>query len=457
MQLPALRTFAASMILLLALVVVAPATSTAATGAAGSSQRGAIVLDDNRQEIITVFDAINKYRLSKGLPAVRYSANVAAMSQEWSAAMSARQVIEHNPDFLTDSRATGWNAAGEVIAVRWDRKAEELVNWWKSSPGHNAVLLDKRMTVVGIGISFTNSVSSYSLAGVANFFGYATQPKGTYASPQAFFSSAAYSQDPIQNKYLAVGGASTLGRAVGPVKTGLAGGGRLQEYELGSIAWSPASGADVIAGSIRWLWQWSGAQNGFLGYPTSDETAAAGGSHQKFQGGRIAWTPQAGPVYLRGGIAAAWAASGAAASPVRYPIANEKGIPGGTVQDFQAGQFYWSPDGGSRFITGGIKAKWESFGSYQGFMGFPTTNEQYGLRRGGVRQDFQNGVITWTPFAGSHITYGSINWLWNQMGSQSGSLGYPITDEYAAPGGSAQRFEGGIVTWTPQGTTVAPY
>lgn len=444
---------------LLALIVLFLLASLAPLAPAQASVGGpapaALVQVDNRASISAVFKAINDYRVSKGLRVVRYNATVAQMSQEWVDGMAARQAIEHSPTFLSDPRVKGWNAAGEVIAVRWDRKAAELVTWWKSSPGHNAVLLDPRMTVVGIGVSFTDSTNNYQMAGLANFFGYAKEPSATYSSPQAYFNSGNYYPSSIDQKYAAVGGAAVMGQKVGAVRTGLVGGGRLQEYQRGAIVWSPASGAAVISGSIRWLWDWAGAQNGFLGYPTADEVNAGGGSHQAFKGGRIAWTPQAGSVYLRGAFASAWGAAGAAGSPVRYPIANERAIAGGSVQDFQAGQFYWSSAGGARFVTGGIKATWEGFGGSKGYMGFPSSNEIYGNRAGGVRQNFVNGVITWTPFAGSRITFGTINWVWNQLGAQSGSLGYPVTDEYAVPGGSAQRFEFGTITWTPAGTKVA--
>ncbi|WP_426999101.1 LGFP repeat-containing protein [Pseudarthrobacter sp. N5] len=136
-------------------------------------------------------------------------------------------------------------------------------------------------------------------------------------------------------------------------------------------------------------------------------------------------------------------------------MTNEAPVLGGVIQDFQAGQFYWSPDGGSRFVTGGIKSKGEGAGAYTGLLGFPTSNELYGFRAGGVRQTFQGGAITWSPFAGSHITFGSINWLWTQLGRESGPWGYPLADEYPVQGGSSQNFENGVVTWTPQATTVS--
>jgi hypothetical protein len=73
------------------------------------------------------------------------------------------------------------NGAGEVIAIRTDRDAAQLVEWWKTSPGHNAMLIDPRFNVMGAGISYTNS--QYTIWGVVNFFGYTTLPAGTLNSP----------------------------------------------------------------------------------------------------------------------------------------------------------------------------------------------------------------------------------------------------------------------------------
>ena len=84
--------------------------------------------DSNAAQVAAVFNAINTYRASLGLPAVRYHATVAGMAQEWSDSIASREVIEHRANFWTDARALSPNnGAGEVIAVRWDRDAGQLV------------------------------------------------------------------------------------------------------------------------------------------------------------------------------------------------------------------------------------------------------------------------------------------------------------------------------------------
>lgn len=156
----------------------APATESLTTESLGTE---ALVPDSNTAAILTVFNEINNYRASKGLAPVKYHPTVAGMAQEWSDSIASREVIEHRASFWTDPRALNPSSGGEVIAIRTDRNAAQLVEWWKTSPGHNAMLLDPRFNVMGAGISYTNSL--YTIWGVVNFFGYTTLPAGTVTSP----------------------------------------------------------------------------------------------------------------------------------------------------------------------------------------------------------------------------------------------------------------------------------
>lgn len=162
----------------------APAPQALATESLATESLGteALVPDSNTAAILTVFNEINKYRAANSLAPVKYHPTVAGMAQEWSNSIASREVIEHRASFWTDPRALNPNnGAGEVIAIRTDRNAAQLVEWWKNSAGHNAMLLDPRFNVMGAGISYTNSL--YTIWGVVNFFGYTTLPAGTVTSP----------------------------------------------------------------------------------------------------------------------------------------------------------------------------------------------------------------------------------------------------------------------------------
>ncbi|WP_307781436.1 CAP domain-containing protein [Arthrobacter sp. 31Y] len=175
--------------------IPSPAPSTPFPGKSPSGDvnpdNGALALlpDSNAAAILTVFNAINSYRASLGLAPVKYHATVASLAQDWSNNIATREVIQHRANFWTDPRALNPNnGAGEVIAVRWDRDAAQLVEWWKGSPGHDALLRDPRFNVMGIGITYTDgnwqtTPNRYTLWGVVNFFGYTSLPAGTTTSP----------------------------------------------------------------------------------------------------------------------------------------------------------------------------------------------------------------------------------------------------------------------------------
>lgn len=102
----------------------------------------------------------------------------------------------------------------------------------------------------------------------------------------------------IGQKYFKVGGfTSSVGLpAELKEKTGLVRGGASQSFTKGSIVWSPNNGAFVMKGGIRDAWVKKGAQNGFLGYPITDEITFSGGVKQYFEGGVIVWSAKNGAI-----------------------------------------------------------------------------------------------------------------------------------------------------------------
>lgn len=72
--------------------------------------------------------------------------------------------------------------------------------------------------------------------------------------------------------------------------------GRFNHFEHGSIYWSSATGAHPVAGQIYSTWAANDWENGSYGFPTSDEYAFEGGRRQDFQGGSIVYQPGGFPV-----------------------------------------------------------------------------------------------------------------------------------------------------------------
>ncbi|KHL04696.1 LGFP repeat-containing protein, partial [Sinomonas humi] len=51
-----------------------------------------------------------------------------------------------------------------------------------------------------------------------------------------------------------------------------------------------------------------------------------------------------------------------------------------------------------------------------------------------------------SPASGTHESYGPIRAAWQSTGFERGVLGYPTSEVYTVPGGTAQNYQGGKIT-----------
>lgn len=311
---------------------------------------------------------------------------------------------------------------------------------------------------------------------------------------------------PLEEAYQRLGGAATFGAPAGRRVCGLRDGGCLQQYERGSISWTSRTGAHPVRGVIGARWGSLGRENGFLGYPVGGEVCGLrdGGCLQHFQGAVVYWSPASGAHPVRGAIGDRWARSGRERGPLGYPVGDEVcGLrDGGCFQQHQHGSIYWSPGTSARIVSGplrdrwaglgweagllgypvtdtacglaaggcfqvfqygslygsaetpvrvvrgSIRDRWAASGWERGPLGYPVTDERCGLRGGGCFQEFQRGAVYWSPASGPRIVVGAIRAAWAAQRWESGPLGYPVGEEQPVPGGRAQRFQGGTLTWT---------
>lgn len=89
------------------------------------------------------------------------------------------------------------------------------------------------------------------------------------------------------------------------------------------------------------------------------------------------------------------------------------------------------------------------------FLGQPVSNARR-LRTGGAYQSSRGGAIRWSPRTGTHATKGAIQKTWARAGSGNGRYGYPASGQYTTSTGKAQRFHGGVITWTDPPKRPAP-
>lgn len=258
----------------------------------------------------------------------------------------------------------------------------------------------------------------------------------------------------------------SLGYPVADEVGGLRNGGVYQNYQGGAIVWSPGTGAHISVGAIRDAWARTGFENGALGYPISDEIGGLkdGGIYQAYQNGAIFWSPATGAHAITAAIHTKWRAQGAENGPLGYPTTDEvRGIrDGGTWQGFQGGAIMFSPASGAAISSGPIRDKWAATGFESGRLGYPVTDVITGLKDGGAFQNYQGGAILLTPGVGPVLSVGAIRSVWAGQDFEHGPLGYPVTDEFGLRSGVAQEYQGGYITagqsgvFTVTGATAEP-
>jgi hypothetical protein len=189
-------------------------------------------------------------------------------------------------------------------------------------------------------------------------------------------------------------------------------GGCYRHYENGSIYWSPQSDAHEVHGDIRAKWASLGWEWG-LGYPLTDETTTpnSSGRYNHFQGGSIYWSPETGAHEAHGLIREKWASLDWEQGFLGYPITDETTTPDGSgrYNHFQGGSIYWTPDTRAHEVHGAIRDRWAGLGWETGF-GYPTSDE-IGIERCGGRLNlFQRGAIYSTVHTSSTVAVSGDSW-----------------------------------------------
>jgi uncharacterized protein with LGFP repeats len=200
------------------------------------------------------------------------------------------------------------------------------------------------------------------------------------------------------------------------------------------------NGFDVF-GAIEVKWFGSGAQNGILGPPTSNEqpTFDGTGRFQTFMRGQVSWHPAIGAFLAIGDICARWRAIGA--EQFGYPITDESPCPDqhGRYNHFRDlsdphhpdASIYWTPQTGAVEVFGGIRDHWAKLGWEAGPLRYPVAPEGPTFDGVGRNQPFQMGVMSWHPETGAFSVIGDICARWRAIGAEQ--FGYPITDESPCP------------------------
>ncbi|MDF0531049.1 hypothetical protein P0W64_01690 [Tsukamurella sp. 8F] len=163
-----------------------------------------------------------------------------------------------------------------------------------------------------------------------------SQPAATSDEPLAFPVTGK-----IGDAFKADGGLARYGQPTGTEKS-LAGGWKQQEFTDGTIFWNAkvnGGKAAGVGGDIAKAWQKAGGAKGPLGYPVMSEMQIGNpvvGAYNDFQHGSIYWSPQHGAHVVTGKVRDQFVAKGGA-NGLGYPVSDQKKIAGGLEQQFDKG------------------------------------------------------------------------------------------------------------------------
>lgn len=208
-----------------------------------------------------------------------------------------------------------------------------------------------------------------------------------------------------------------------------------------------------VHGAIEGKWL---GLNKAPGAPLNDETPTARpGAFNNFTRQAVYWSRDAGAHTVGGAFYQYWAARGWENGWLGFPTTDEIGLRGGVMQRYQGATQYWSARTGAHTVTGDLYTLWDSKGWEQGPLGYPAS-EQAPAAAGGTFQRFSYGAIYQKanpyrydfikPYSVSGAFYG----YWAGHGFERGTLGYPISEENGLGGGLVtQYFDGGTLYWSP--------
>ncbi|MCP1415073.1 GDSL-type esterase/lipase family protein [Paenarthrobacter sp. A20] len=237
-----------------------------------------------------------------------------------------------------------------------------------------------------------------------------------------------------------------LGYPVTGESTGLRDGGAWQAFERGFVVWSPATGAHPSMGAIRERWRRAGMEEGELGYPATDEALGlkSGGSSQEYQRGTIIWSPATGAKALTGAIRSYWSSTGGQNGALGYPVGEEVRQNNFVYQLFQGGTVYWSAATGAHSTThGDVHNRYNSLGGAAGQLGLPLTDKL--PRAGGLVQQFANGWLVWGPATGARIVGHPTYKVWSIT---PGEFGWPVKDTWTDGRGAHVAFQKLETIWS---------
>ncbi len=213
-----------------------------------------------------------------------------------------------------------------------------------------------------------------------------------------------------------------------------------------------ATAMGTTQSTIQQRWLALGGGTGWVGQPYAGETEITGGRRTQFAGADIYANGQGQTFVVPRVLATRYAEIGGPASPLGWPIGDTVCATDTCSQAFQGGGLYWTTQTGAWESYGPLRERYTQLGWQNGVLGWPSgpvTCDAVGCSQG-----YQNGGLYWTAQTGAWENHGPIRARYQDLGWQMGALGWPagpISCDQPV-GGCWQRFQGGLIITSPQGT-----
>ena len=256
-------------------------------------------------------------------------------------------------------------------------------------------------------------------------------------------------RDPLRSGYFAYDGAA--GRLGWPTSDQTcAAGVCTQQFEGGTVVSSP-SGSFAVLEPVRAAFSGAGGAAGSWGVPVSALVPMAyhgGGFGQAFVNGSAYYREGGSAFFVSGAIRNHYFSLGGAASQLGYPVAAQQCANANDCsQEFQFGWILWTSAGGARVGAPAIDAAYAALGGPGGALGARVSGlVYYSFNGSGFAEAFSNGAIFYKASAGAHAVTGSIRDAYFGAGGAAGRLGWPTSDQTCAAGVCTQQFEGGPIS-----------
>jgi uncharacterized protein with LGFP repeats len=235
----------------------------------------------------------------------------------------------------------------------------------------------------------------------------------------------------IQRRYTALGSqASVLGATVyGEIAARRA---RIQRYQHGRMYWSPRTGAHFLTAELLAAYLRLGQTGSHLGLPTTDSQRLADGSGSaaRFEDGGVFERNGGSAHGVWGVIWRRWKSTGLTHGPLGYPTTDVEvdTAHAATYAHFQHGSIFKVGKANAAVLIGDIAAKYRDLGYQKSRLGYPTTSIRPTGDKMGHYAGFVNGSIYQGPQLSAHEVDGDIATKYEALKSEAGPLGYPISD-----------------------------